>query len=574
MLPGDTTREKLSKKFGDFVSEISGDFMNVMQNIKSGEPKEITTKLVESIFKKTLNFSRNFNDEIEEYLEGSEKLREKIEYLTEENRKLEVLYLSGIQFLSDIELKVLMQKAVETVVKELKADEGFIIITDENAEIDSIFAKNIDPEVDTTAKDLSTSVIKNSLENLKPVSLNDIKSEQEFSKRNSVVSLGLSAVICVPLISGSLVLGAVYLDRRNKQNPFSDNDLKFLISFAKQIVKGLEITMEISSLEQKLVKKSGDRFNTLRSEFKCDDIVGESKEIFSVLNLASKLAKSEIPVLLLGENGTGKELIARAIHNNSTRSNGPFVALNCAAIPEELLESELFGYEEGAFTGAKNSKPGKIETADGGTLFLDEIGDLSLTLQAKLLRVLQTKELERLGSTSSRKIDMRIISATNQNLAEMVKQKKFREDLYYRIKVMDITIPPLRKRKDDIESLVEFMIEKYSDGEQYEISPKFTALLEAYDWPGNIRELENVVQRSIALAKNNYIDHNDLPDEISEIETFVDVSENKTLEEAEKEFRRSYLKKVINQSASKAEAAEKLGINRSHLHKLIAQLDI
>lgn len=574
MLPGENNRKKLSKKFGEFVGDISNDFMRVTQSLQNNETKEAIQKQVESIFKKTIRFSQNFNSEIEESLDSSENLKEKIEYLKEENRKLEILYSSGIQFLSDIELKVLMQKAVETVVKELKADEGFIIITDENAEIDSIFAKNIDPDVDTTAKELSTTVIKNSLKNLKPVSLSDIKSEQEFSKQNSVVSLGLSAVICVPLISGTSVLGAVYLDRRNKQNPFSDNDLKFLISFAKQIVKGLEITYEISSLEQKLVSKSGDRFNELRKEFKCDEIVGESKELFSVLNLASKLSKSEIPVLILGENGTGKELVARAIHNNSNRSEGPFVALNCAAIPEELLESELFGYVEGAFTGARGSKPGKIETADGGTLFLDEIGDLSLTLQAKLLRVLQTKELERLGSTESKTIDMRIISATNQNLAEMVKEKKFREDLYYRIKVMDITIPPLRKRKDDIEILAGYFVSKYSGGREFNISPKFSVLLETYDWPGNIRELENVVQRSIALAKDDYIDHKDLPEEIAGIELAVGTNGSVTLEEAEKEFRRNYIKKIIKDSASKAEAAEKLGINRSHLHKLIAQLDI
>ena len=281
-------------------------------------------------------------------------------------------------------------------------------------------------------------------------------------------------------------------------------------------------------------------------------------------------------MVLLGENGTGKDLLAHAIHENSSRSQKPFVAINCGAIPADLFESELFGYDSGAFTGAVRSKPGKLEMAEGGTIFLDEIAEMSTNLQVKLLRVIQTKEFERLGSVTQRKIDVRFISATNRNIKNLIDEKKFREDLYYRLKVIEISLPSMRERREDIEALAEYFLEKYANGQVYSISAAALETLMRYEWPGNVRELENVIQRCIVLAKSNLIEVNDLPPEITEDDDFPDFEsvEDKTLAGAEKEFRRFYIMKALRNTNSKAEAAKQLGVNRTHFYKLLSQLGI
>jgi two-component system response regulator HydG len=246
-------------------------------------------------------------------------------------------------------------------------------------------------------------------------------------------------------------------------------------------------------------------------------IVGQSQEIRDLLALITRVAASDSPVLVHGESGTGKELVARTIHERSGRRAGPFVAVNCAALPETLLESELFGYEKGAFTGAAGRKEGRFELASGGTLFLDEVADLSLVTQPKILRVLQEGEFERLGGTRTLQVDVRIVAATNQDLADMVKEKRFREDLYYRLNVITIRVPPLRERHEDIRLLAQYYVRVYGakNGRTLE---GFTAeaidRLESYAWPGNVRELENLVERSVILARKDRIDAEDLPEEI------------------------------------------------------------
>ncbi|MHC1780279.1 MAG: sigma-54-dependent transcriptional regulator [Bacteroidales bacterium] len=239
-----------------------------------------------------------------------------------------------------------------------------------------------------------------------------------------------------------------------------------------------------------------------------DTLVGESTAIKEVFKLIGRVATSDASILIVGESGTGKELVARAIHKYSERQSRPFIAINCAAIPETLLESELFGYEKGSFTGADKQKAGKFEEADGGTLFLDEIGDMSLSLQAKLLRVLQEGTLERIGSSKSIKVDARIVAATNRNLENDIISKNFREDLYYRLKVITISLPPLRMRKDDIPLLTRHFLKKHSKGlknENISINPEAMKMLMEYQWPGNIRELENLIKRAVILAKGNVI---------------------------------------------------------------------
>jgi transcriptional regulator with PAS, ATPase and Fis domain len=314
----------------------------------------------------------------------------------------------------------------------------------------------------------------------------------------------------------------------------------------------------------------------LRSQFNYDRIIGSSRKLYEILKLSAKVAESDASVLLLGENGTGKDLLAQAIHENSPRKEKPFVAVNCGAIPADLLESELFGYETGAFTGAIKSKPGRLETADGGTIFLDEIGEMTINLQAKLLRVIQTREIERLGGITSKKINVRFIAATNKDISEMIADKLFREDLYYRLKVIEIKLPSLRERKDDIEELAKFFLLKHSEsGSGYTINDEALDVLEQYSFPGNIRELENIIQRSVILSKTNEITIEDLPPEIVDLkEDTVSATLEKTLSEAEEEFRKLYIGKILKKVKSKSDAAKILGINRSHLHKLLSQLGI
>ena len=247
-------------------------------------------------------------------------------------------------------------------------------------------------------------------------------------------------------------------------------------------------------------------------------MIGASPAFRRMMTLVEQIADSSATVLIQGESGTGKELVARSIHERSPRRNGPFVAVNCAALPETLLESELFGYEKGAFTGAAGRKEGRFELADGGTLFLDEVADLSLVTQPKILRVLQEGEFERLGGTRTQPVDVRIVAATNQELAEMVREKRFREDLYYRLNVITIRVPPLRERYEDVRVLAQHFLRVYAakNGRKLEgFTAEAIQRLEAYAWPGNVRELENLVERSVVLARKDRIDAEDLPEEVA-----------------------------------------------------------
>jgi two-component system response regulator HydG len=246
-------------------------------------------------------------------------------------------------------------------------------------------------------------------------------------------------------------------------------------------------------------------------------MIGASPSWRRMLTLVEQTADSSATILIQGESGTGKELVARTIHERSARRNGPFIPVNCAALPETLLESELFGYEKGAFTGAAGRKEGRFELAHGGTLFLDEVGDLSLVTQPKILRVLQEGEFERLGGTRTLQVDVRIVAATNQDVAEMVKEKRFREDLYYRLNVITIRVPPLRERPEDIRVLAQHYLRVYAakNGRKLEgFTGEAIDRLEAYAWPGNVRELENVIERSVLLARKDRIDAEDLPEEV------------------------------------------------------------
>ncbi len=309
------------------------------------------------------------------------------------------------------------------------------------------------------------------------------------------------------------------------------------------------------------------------------NIVANSEKMQAVLALVERVAPSNVTVLIGGESGVGKDLIARAIHEHSQRASGPFIKINSTAIPETLLESELFGYEKGAFSGATASKPGKFELADRGTLFLDEIGDVPASIQVKLLRVLQEREFERLGGTKTHKVDVRLIAATNRDLRAALEEGTFREDLYYRLNVVAIDIPPLRDHKEDIPALVKFFLEKFakeSDVPPKSLTPDAMKLLMDFRWPGNVRELENVIQRAITLSEKTTLDVSDIqldsrtPRGNSSANSFL-LPEGMTLDQWEQETIREALKRA---NGNKSQAARMLGLSRNALRYRLSQMGV
>jgi formate hydrogenlyase transcriptional activator len=319
------------------------------------------------------------------------------------------------------------------------------------------------------------------------------------------VAEGLNSFCDVPLRSRQRLLGVLAVARR-EEDAFDAEEVAFLTQVANQVAIGVENALaysEIADLKDRLAQEKLYLEDEIRGEMDFEGIVGQSSALRHVLNLVEQVAPSDSTVLLLGETGTGKELIARAIHDRSRRKDRTFVKLNCAAIPTGLLESELFGHERGAFTGAISQKVGRLELADQGSLFLDEVGDIPIEIQPKLLRALQEREFERLGSTRTKKVDVRLVAATNRDLEKMIESREFRSDLYYRLNVFPIRIPPLRERPEDIPLLVRYFTQKYGRRmeKQIESIPAATMKkLAAWHWPGNIRELENFIERSVILT--------------------------------------------------------------------------
>ncbi|MGB2768718.1 MAG: sigma 54-interacting transcriptional regulator, partial [Candidatus Zixiibacteriota bacterium] len=390
-------------------------------------------------------------------------------------------------------------------------------------------------------------------------------------------SFETASILCVPLKSRDKVLGVMYLDDTKKDSYFTPDDASLLTSLGERVGVALENNLLFTELKESQEKLLQD----LRGRFNFDEILGNSPQMVEVLKTVADVADTDATVLIEGESGTGKELLARALHFNSNRSKKPFVPINCAAIPETLLESELFGYEKGAFTGAEQRKPGKFERANGGTIFLDEIGEMSPMLQVKILRFLQSRQFEPLGSNRVKKSDVRIIAATNKDLLSLVKENGFREDLFYRINVINIKLPPLRERKLDIEPLAESFALKFGkkNGKKIKgLDPEALNVLTRYGFPGNIRELENIIERSAILAQGEWITKEELPKTLFEGNDFdykIRIPQNygelkalkkKAVEEIEKSFLSHILTKN-NDVVSKA--AEEARMHRVELHRLI-----
>jgi len=375
-------------------------------------------------------------------------------------------------------------------------------------------------------------------------------------------------VLCVPLIAVEKTIGVLYLVS-NAPDGFADDHVNFANSVAGIAAVTLENVLALEALR--------DENRRLQAELDLGGIiVGESKGMRQVQDFISRVAPGDSTVLIRGESGTGKELVAHAIHRNSPRAEKPFIAINCAAIPETLLESELFGHEKGAFTGAIGTKRGKLEAAEGGTIFLDEIGELAPPLQAKLLRVLQQREFERLGGTRSLKFEARVIAATNKHLEDAIKNNQFRQDLYYRLNVVAVTVPPLRERPDDVALLAMYFAAKYAQKCKHPlkgISPDARARMLAYSWPGNVRELENAIEHAIVLGVTDEILSEDLPAALLEV---TPAQHNGTgYHERLNALKKQLIIDAVAQCRGNyTEAAKRLGLHPNYLHRLIRNLEI
>lgn len=418
---------------------------------------------------------------------------------------------------------------------------------------------------------VSRTVVRQVLRDSTALLVNNASLDRSLREAESLVGAQVHSILCAPLTSSRKTFGAIYLDSRNPSSRFDEGHLKLLTSIAGMAAMALANLQRIEHLQ-----KEAQRLQTaLDGEH---NIVGESIATRKLLLLITKVAQSDSTVLLYGESGTGKELAARAIHRSSHRREGPFLAINCAAIPEALLESELFGYEKGAFTGAVAQKKGQIEIANGGSLFLDEIGELAPALQAKLLRVLQEREFTRVGGSRPVPVDLRVIAATNRDLGAAVKAGTFRQDLYYRLNVVSITLPALRDRRDDIPLLASYFAAKFSAKCKRHvagISPEAQRSLQHYDWPGNIRELENTIERAVVLGSSELIVIEDLPESVLEQAALTSEATSTTFQSAVLQLKKQLIINAVKEAGGNyTQAAKSLGLEAHYLHRLMRNLDI
>jgi len=391
-----------------------------------------------------------------------------------------------------------------------------------------------------------------------------------------LLSEDLKSGVCLPLLTRNAVLGTLNLASRHA-DAFSDTDIELLGQIAVQFAIALENALaycEIEELKNRLAEEKLILEDEMRSGYQFEDMVGESQALREVLQKVETVAPTDSTVLLLGETGTGKERVARAIHNLSRRSQMPFVKINCAAIPTGLLESELFGHEKGAFTGAVTQKVGRFELAEGGTIFLDEVGDIPPELQPKLLRVLQEQEFERLGGNRTIRVDTRVVAATNRDLSTMVAERQFRSDLFYRLNVFPIRVPPLRERSGDIPLLTRFFAQMYSRRLNRNIETIPTETMDAlirYPWPGNVRELENMIERAVILSPGTVLR---VP--LAELQSMVEAvpASVGTMEQMEREHILQALRASRWRLSGPQGAAARLGLKRTTLQSRMKKLGI
>lgn len=458
------------------------------------------------------------------------------------------------QLLGNYNLSDLLSKLMDVVIALTKADKGFLILL-EGKELHVKVARNLKQEnlIDAHGQ-LSDSIIEKVIQTRQPVIVSDAMSDAEFQNAMSVINLRLSSVMCVPLLERGNLLGMIYVGNDVVTNLFEQETLEVLTIFAAQASLIIRNALLVNELQL------GNRLLTERLEtMSYGSIIGSCSAMQEVFKKVTKVATTDISVLITGETGTGKELIAQEIHRRSQRAKGPFVTINCGAIPENLLESELFGHVRGAFTGAVSNAEGKFHHANGGTLFLDEIGEMPLSLQVKILRAIQEHAVTRVGDTRSESIDIRIIAATNRELEQEIRAGRFREDLYYRLNVVNIHLPPLREREEDVLVIAKYLLGRFVSEYKSQVkgfSPNAMIALRKHPWPGNIRQLENHLKKAIVLAEKPLLEPEDLGLSVKDLPTIL------TLVEAREKFQREYINDIlVLNGGNRTKTAHDLGVD-------------
>ncbi len=527
---------------------------------------------------------------------------------------------------SDLKTENVLYAIVDSAIEITGAERGFLILKDEKKALSGTqlkkagktgtfkieVARNLDKEkITQPTKRISMTLLKRVMEEGSTLLTANAQHEGVLSEAQSIQNLSIQSVLCVALKSSDEIIGALYLDHRFHQDAFDPDIIEIVEAFTEQVVitmenaRLIEINVqrqhELEEYSKKIEQlnfelqeryekqtaelaairrsRKGKKDTELASEF--PGIIGESPKLLEILRNLEKVAPTDLSVYIQGEPGTGKELIAQALHHNSKRVEMPFVAINCAAFTETLLEAELFGHVKGSFTGATEDRTGVFDQANGGTLFLDEVGEMSQNMQSKLLRVLQDGEFRRVGDKKNRKVDVRIVSASNQDLLEMIKNKSFREDLYYRLVAVKLELAPLRERQEDIPVLISFFLDKIADKHSIEKPKIEKSALQAilrYSWPGNIRQLENEIKKLVALCDDGKITKDDLsPNITSAYKTHAEVYSigSKTLHELVEELEKKLIAEAFEKYGSnKSKVAEILGLSRLGLRKKIERYNL
>jgi len=470
------------------------------------------------------------------------------------------LYEFSERLMSSQGLEQLLQVLLDSILELTGAARGLVLMIDgahdQGLQIEVKASRNVNSQELKAGDDggVSDSIVRQVLETKRAVIVSDALTDTNFSQSESVIALKLSSVMCAPLLDRGEVIGALYVANDEIKSLFDRRQLDVLTVFAAQASLLLTNAMLVNALRadnRKLESELVDR--------RFGEIIGSCASMLEVFRKLQKVATTDISVLISGETGTGKELIAREIHRRSERKDGPFITVNCGAIPENLMESEMFGHVKGAFTGAVASRGGRFQAADGGTLFLDEVGELNPQLQVKLLRALQERMVTRVGDTRQEKVDIRIVAATNRNLEEMIADGTFREDLYYRLNVVNLWLPPLRERGDDAFIIAKALLSKYADELNSPVkgfSPSALAAVKKYSWPGNIRQLENRIKKALVLCDKSLLGPADMDLEETSSEPVL------PLERAKEEFQRNYVLAALERNnGNRTQTARDLGVD-------------
>jgi len=468
------------------------------------------------------------------------------------------------------DLEELQAQLLDLIFEVVPASRGAILLTEgAGQDFNCMYARTRhagQPQLVKVSRTIARQVMKDNVAILGV----DVPASGALREVESLVASEVRSLLCVPLSVFQRMTGCIYLDSTNTVNRFHEDHLQLMAAVA-----GISAIALDNARRQQWLEQENQR---LTMEVRQDQsLVGEGTRMKEIFQFLARVAPTDSTVLIEGESGTGKELAARALHRNGQRANRPFVAINCAAIPETLLETELFGHERGAFTGAAAQKKGRLEIAEGGVVFLDEIGELAPQLQVKLLRVLQEREFERVGGTHPIKLDIRLIAATNRHLEEAARKGEFRQDLYYRLAVVNLTMPPLRERRDDIPMLTRHFVQKHAKRCKVKAKPvsrEAMAALVNYDWPGNVRELENAIERALVLGSSDMILLEDLPESVVEQNSPAETHEGKYHAQVKHLKKQLILDAVEQTGGNYVDAAGILGVHPNYLHRLIRNLGI